>query len=166
MSDGKLCWYRVEFSPEGKLVETRPVDLAEASEDGGLVYYQRAHSAKGAEAVAYRRRQKYLQRERRARLRAEGKCDCGRALDGQSKQCAKCKAAHAEHMRRYHARKRGEDVPPMDRAVADAARREERERDVRLATYREAHRHFLANRTGFADWLRARIEALAGKDAA
>jgi hypothetical protein len=170
MSKGALCWYRVEFGPDRKLVDIRAVDLV-GEGDGARVFFYRATSAKEAGRLAFRAYQLADSRRRRAEYLAAGRCQwCGRPNDRDQKaRCSVCLESHLRSGRRARAIERGEVVEPIDRRKTVEANREaEREalrREIRLDVLRELDAMWrnASNAWVVRQWLRKELEALAGK---
>ena len=173
MSKGALCWYRVEFGPDRKLVDIRAVDRRE-SDDGTRVFFYLATSGKEAGRLAFRAYQLADNRRRRAEYLAAGKCQwCGRPNDRDAKaRCSVCLESHLRSGRRVRAIERGDVVEPIDRRKAVEANREaERDalrREVRLDVLREVDAMWrnASNAWVVRQWLRKELEALAGKEVA
>ncbi len=172
MTRAALSVFRVEVDQDGKVISIREVERA--GTDRGGVFYIRARSEKAAGKAAFNAYYKLRVRARRAKLRAEGKCDCGRPRDlpvapGSKTLRALCRAC-TESNRESHDRKRrrdaGEAVPMPDKGETLRRRREAERAEDRLEILRQVNRRFLADRAGFARWLQGEIEKLAGRSAA
>lgn len=167
------AWYRVELDSEGAVISSKLVESAGA--DRGGVFYIRAKSPEAAGKAAFNAYYKLRLRARRAKLRAEGKCDCGRARDVPVKpgskelraMCAGCLKNNMESHERKRRRDAGEDVPSPDKSETLRLRREAERSELRLDTLRQVNRQFLAlPKVDFMRWLQKELTALVGRSAA
>lgn len=166
-----LSVFRVEVDEDGKVLSIREVERAGTAKGG--VFYVRARSEKAAGKAAYNAYHRLRLRDRRARYRAEGKCDCGRARDvrkpGSNEffiNCSACLKGMTDSKERKRRRDAGEDVPRPSVGESLRRRRQAEREEHRLEVLREVNRRFLADRQGFARWLQGEIEKLAGRSAA
>jgi hypothetical protein len=170
----KRQWFRVLVDANGKAVDCKPVS-AEGDEKGGVFYFL-ATSAGAAARLATKSHEARLLAARRARHHAEGRCKCGRPRDRKNPAgglflvCSGCDERHQVHEERRKARKRGEEVPPLDRREVLQERKRSELDSSRLATLIEVQRtadRFRRDPRAFANWLIKEIEALTrGKERA
>ncbi|HKY40688.1 MAG TPA: hypothetical protein VJN18_32355 [Polyangiaceae bacterium] len=166
-----LRWWRLEVDAKGKVVSCTPVEFAE--KDGKSWFYVRARNQEGAGRLAMNAYILARQRIRLKRLKAEGKCVCGRKNDRPGKtNCTICVAKERDYDARRRARERGEEIPRPDRRIADAERRATEDGEfveraaptVRLNTLLEVQQAWQDSNTNanFTRWLLDQIAAAGG----
>lgn len=173
MSRASKSWWRIQVDGAGKVVDCRVVESAE--EDGADVFFVRASTRAEAGRRAWNAYTSRLNKRRRARYIAEGRCGyCGRAQDREpKKRCSVCLKKHAGHKARSDARLRGEEVAPADRAASIAARAEEQRQQIRaesatstrLAVLLEVQEAWQgsSNNATFTRWIWAELAKIAGR---
>lgn len=176
-------WWRIELNAKGSLVSVRRVESSEAN-SSTIVYVRAANEveAKASARQAYNDVMRDVMRRRRERLFAEGKCGwCGEKNDrDREKRCSACVERDSGYSQRKRDKEAGRPVPKLNRSVALAARREQREAKVvesavasaeasiRLQVFQEVQDAWLRNRTvgAFSAWLNGEIAKLSGKKVA
>lgn len=138
MADRKAQWYRCRLDAEGKLIECTPVE--EVGTDSGGVFYVQALSEALAGKRAYNSYYRLRQRAHRAKLRAAGKCKCGRPCDTDGVGCSHCRERNKLYDKRAEARRRGEVIEPLARKESRDERRAEEAQQARLAVLLEVEK--------------------------
>jgi len=120
-------WYRVVIGKDSKVLSCTLVESA--GDDTVRVYHVLSESLEKARLSGKARYNAYMRqkvRDRRALLKAEQRCRCGRKLpkDYELAQCEWCRELRGVHRERARARQRGEDVPPADWKATREERRE------------------------------------------
>jgi hypothetical protein len=169
MSADVTRWYRCEFDRDGNRVEIALVPGQGTSQD--RVFFVRAEDEEGAWRRAWNwRSQVVMSALRRERVAADLCPRCGTPMAGETRKCcARCLEKQKEYDGRARAKKRGENVAPLDRRARRVESREELHDDTRLRILREVHRRYLAtqgDRRAFSNWLLGEIEKLAQKEVA
>jgi hypothetical protein len=163
----QAIWWRVELTADGTVASCVAVDMKPETHDGAVVYVL-AVDEDAARHKAYKLRQKLVQRDRRARYRADGKCAwCGR--DREEPKFNKCQVCR-ERNRVHRARCDGK-IPPAEPGEKGARMQERRLelRDmVRLEVLLEVARKLMELRDvrAFREWLSREIKAAGGRDKA
>jgi hypothetical protein len=151
-------WWRVEFNPDGVITRVSLIESDVNLPNGSSVCYVQAPDEDSAKYAAYRARQRTTQKERRARLREQGLCRCGRHIDdNRFARCSTCRVRSVQDEKRSRRRKRGEQVETPSRAESFAARKRYDRQQVLL----EVLKAWLAASTNreFSDWLRGELTA-------
>jgi hypothetical protein len=178
-------WWKVSLGAGGKVLSCTALERAPQDEAKGGIIYVRAPSRLDAETEARALLNAY-HREKQARhnakLRADGKCRCGRPKDPDYERCSECRDKDRLYKERDRKRAKGLAVAPLDRRVAlGKRRREEHEaavkveleralasddatRSVRRAVLAEVHAKWLSanNNRQFSDWLSSELKKAGG----
>lgn len=163
----KSQWWRVRLDAEGKIIECAPVDVAGTSAGG--VFYVQGLTEQLARKRAYNDYYRLRQRWHRKKLRAEGKCDCGRDReDPKFVQCRHCRERGLVYHERKRRRARGENVEPLSRKESRDARRAEEERQFELAIFEKVQAAWartlkVGKAKHFTAWLQDQIARLTGR---
>lgn len=154
-----LLWFRVETDGAGKVLSVTLVESA--GDDSRRVFFVKALDEGAAEAagkIAFNAYYRKRQRAHRAKLRSEGRCDCGRALDAGGKVCKFCRKRSRLYDARAEAKKRGEVVQPLSRKETRDARRFDEAAAFRREILEEVDRKWRELGTlKFRIWLRRQI---------
>jgi hypothetical protein len=162
----QAIWWRVELTADGTVASCVAVETKPETPDGAVVYVL-AETEKLARYKAYKLRQKLIQRERRARYRADGKCQCGRELDDpEFKKCTLCRQRNEVHRARSDGK-----LPPLkpgEKGARIQERRLELRDMVRLEVLLEVSTKLLNCRSNreFKQWLEDAIRKAGGKSRA
>lgn len=169
-----MRYWRVTFTEDGKLYTVREIEGP--GHDEWIVV-----SAADEEQARTKAVRLYCSRKKRARtaaLQAEGRCGCGRPLDGElvdvgrhkgkpHKRCATCRERtktvwRPNHQARVADGTAGQGVAERDegaRMALNLQRQRDRRAEIRLETLIEARTEWRSARN-FASWLDREIEEL------
>jgi hypothetical protein len=157
-----LRWFRVETDSKGRVLSVSLVECAGTDEK--RVFYVPAGDEDAARELGRKAFNAYAaarNRENRARLRAEGRCDCGRERDLPGKNCSVCLQKSREYDARALARKHGENVPPADWKGSRDARRAADAEALRLSVLEEVDQVWRSKgAVGLRIWLRRELARL------
>jgi hypothetical protein len=182
MTSPTLFW-RVTFYPDGRVNRVRPIKGPGHSR---WVVVQAA-TEEEARRKGYNLYCARKKRERGAVLKSQGRCACGRALDGAlvergrfkgepHTKCAVCRTRRTESWAPKHAERRangtvGQGIAERDegaRIALNLERQRDRKGEIRLETLVEVRQQWIAARNValFGQWLQGEIAALTKNGAA
>lgn len=167
MNEAELGYWRVLFDAQGRITSVEQVGSALPN-----VVIVRARDAAEAKHKAYNiycARKKQLAKER---LRASGKCCCGRPQDvprpsgnGLMFTCATCQQRSKRWKANHEERKKNPPPTPhvrdeAARVASNLSRQRDRRAEIRLETLVEVREQWFANKSvgAFGQWLAGEIE--------
>jgi len=139
-------WWRIEVDATGVVISYEKVEQAKDKEAAGV--------------VAFNEYCRHRLRVRRAMLEAEGKCRCGAEREqDRFKRCNRCRERAQLHRARHLAKKRGENIAPLDRRSTLRERSESERADLRIEVLVEVERAWLDSKSSgdFTIWLSRQI---------
>lgn len=166
-------FWRVVFTPEGRVAEVTPVRFGDGEKDWTLVEAPSIEAARKKAQRLYDARKKKLAK---SRLHGSGRCACGRDQDRlhpdgrRMLTCSTCSERTKGYQATYRDRTRrgvvGEE--PRDeaaRVASNLARQRDRRAEIRLETLIEARQQWLSctNVRRYFVWLQTEIETLTNK---
>jgi hypothetical protein len=160
-------WYRVELNSSGRVVDCKQLETC-GDDTSPQVFYVWAPDEGRAKLTAYAgylANQRRLARERKERLKREGRCNqCGGPTDGFAR-CAMCRDRDHQYKDRYLQRKSGRTVVTPPKSIAMAETKAIRETDLRRAVLLEVKTAWRKspNAQAFAAWLDGRIKECEAK---
>jgi hypothetical protein len=177
MADARpTLWWRIEISAKGAVLSCKEVER-EGRDEGAHVLYVPARDQREAGRAAWNLYCRRVMHVRRAKLKAENRCRCGRANDREpGKRCSICLEEDKKYKKRQRAREAGKPIEPLNRQVALNKRREQERQEVAgtaskstrlevLIEVREAWQSATSN-GAFTRWLRQAIADAGGREVA